>query len=97
MSDEKKNGHRITPQTVIAFVAVVASIGGSWFAWGQHTGELNQRVTTVEKRQDEDRQNVYREQKQITEKVERVDGNVQLILRKLDAMEAVQRAERERR
>lgn len=97
MSDDKKNGHRITPQTVIAAGTILLTIGGSWFAWGQQTGELKQKVSTLEQRQSEDRKDTKEALNKVDTKVERIDQNVNQILQTIKAMEAVQRAERSKR
>lgn len=92
-SDEKKNG-RISIQTVIAGVAVIASLGGSWWAFGQHTGEMKQRLATVEQRQAEDRRDTKDSIKEVKENVRQISSDVQVILRQLNTMEALQRQQR---
>jgi len=93
MSDEKKNGRITLP----AVLAVLGIIGGPLAVWGEsqlERGETKQRLSTIEKRQDEDRREIKERLQRIEDKSQRTDDNVQLILRKLDVMDAAQRRSR---
>jgi uncharacterized protein HemX len=92
LSDEKSKNGRLSLATAISLVVAVASIGGSWFVWGQQTGRLTEKVETLEKRQAEDRATFRRDQGEIKNDVKEVKQDVQTILRKLDSMDAAQRA-----
>lgn len=77
-------------------VAWVASVAGD-------AADTKRRVDTVERRQIEDRQQQAEQRKELREGmvdtnayVKAVDQNVQIILQKVTAMEAVQRSERRR-
>lgn len=96
MTDEKKNG-RISLQSAIAILAVVASLGGSWFAWGQKTGQLEQRVQTIEQRQAEDRRDTKESVHEVRRDVKQIGSDVQVILQTIKAMEAVQKSDRRER
>lgn len=89
---------------VTTAIAAVAS-AGTLVAWvasvAGDAADTKRRVDTVEKRQIEDRQQQAEQRKEIREAVvennayvKTVDQNVQIILQKVSAIEAVQRAER---
>lgn len=97
MSDEKKNGRSLAYLASVAgLVLALLGIGGYVAAIAADHADTKRRVTTVEQRQTEDRQTVQRDQREIKRDVKDIGENVQVILRKLDAIEAAQRA-RERR
>lgn len=93
----KINGHEFSISTALMILGMVAAMAASWFVWGQQAGEIKQRVTTVEKRQEEDRTELRNDQREIKQDVKQTATDVQTILRKLGEMEAVQRAEERRR
>lgn len=86
----------------IGATVLVALAAGGWHLSAEVAG-TKQRVDSVEKRQDgtekkqtEDRKEIREALVETNQYVKVVDQNVQLILQKLSAMEATQRAERRR-
>lgn len=73
-----------------AAVALLIALAAGAVAYGQ----VKEKVTTLEKRQDEDRAAVRQDQREIKQDVKDTREAVQRVLIKLEAMEAVQRAER---
>lgn len=84
----------------VALSALGALAGMVVFAlsFGKDLGAQQQRIETIEKRQIEDREVGSHKLNKLENKVEKIDGNVNLILQEIRAMQAEQRArERERR
>lgn len=95
MADEKKNG-RISLQTI---AVVVGIIGGPLAVWGEsqlERGSTKEKLTQIEKRQEEDRRDMRANVNEVKEHVKQIDQSTQLILQELRAMKAVQEAERRR-
>lgn len=89
------NGKLIT--TVAAIVAI---IGGPLAVWGdgqRKAGEIETKIKALEKRQNEDRANVYQQVRDQDAKIDRIETGVNAILRKMDVIEDRQSRERERR
>jgi hypothetical protein len=79
----------------------VATASGSLLVWvmgiSAEAADTKRRVDTVEKRQVEDRQVTRESLSEVKEHAKIIDSNVQIILQKVTAMEAVQRSERRER
>lgn len=91
--DEKRNG-RISLSTV---AIVVGIIGGPLAVWGEsqlERGSTKERLSNVERRQNEDRKDTRSSISEVKEHVKLIDQNTQIILQKITAMEAVQRSQR---
>lgn len=94
--DEKKNG-RISLSTVAVIFGI---IGGPLAVWGdaqRESGSTKEKLTQLERRAQEDRKNTREAISEVKEHVKLIDQNTQMILQKLTAMEAVQKAERRER
>lgn len=79
--------------TILGMLGALAASYGTLYADGATTKE---RLNTLEKRNEETRQEIKTVAQEIKADVKEVKGNVDLILRKLDSMEAVNKAERAR-
>jgi uncharacterized protein HemX len=95
-TDMQVNGHKISLATILAVVMAVGTMAGSWFVWGQQAGQLQGKVLTLEERAKEDRKDTRQNIGEVKEHVKVIDQNVQVILQKITAMEAVQKSERRR-
>lgn len=96
MADDKKNGNgRLS--LLITAGGLLLSIAGVWGTLSAEQADVKRRVDTVEKRQTEDRAETKERLRDVNHKADRIDANVQIILRKLDAMEAARQAERRER
>jgi hypothetical protein len=78
----------------LAALVAVASLGGVWGQMRGETARLEERLAGLEKRREEDRRELREAVAETSQHVKIVDQNVQVILQKITAMEAVQRAER---
>lgn len=76
-----------------SIVALIIALG-AFFA---DAADTKSRLKVIEKRQDEDRQNVKETVNRIEQRMEKVDQNVQQILRKMDVIEDRRSAEERRR
>lgn len=96
MSETPRNG-RIHIGTVFI---VLGMIGGPLAVWGEsqlERGSTKEKIATIEKRQEEDRRDGRQSINEVKEHVKQIDQNVQVILQKITAMEAVQKAQRRER
>lgn len=96
MADEKKNG-RLPLSTVALIVGI---IGGPLAVWGEsqlERGATKEKITTIERRQEEDRRVTRENISEVKDHVKIIDQNTQIILQEIRAMQAVQRAERRER
>jgi hypothetical protein len=90
------NGHKFSLGNALTILGMLIAIGASWATLSADNADTKRRVTVVEDRQVEDR-NAYKvNQHEIKQDVKEVKSDVQTILRKLEAMEAVQKSERRR-
>ena len=95
MAEEKKNG-RVHLGTVLIVLGV---IGGPLAVWGEsqlERGQVKEKITTIERRQAEDRKDTRQNISEVKGHVSAIDQNVQLILQEIRAMQAERRAERRR-
>lgn len=86
---------RMSPAFIgVALSALGALAGMVVFAlsFGKDLGAQQQRIDTIEKRQVEDRVTTGEKINRVEVKVEKIDGNVNLILQEIRAMQAEQRA-----
>lgn len=98
MSDDKsKNGNgRISLGVVLTVLGMVIGPLAVWGDGQKKSGELVEKVTTLEKRAEEDRKDQKQNVNEVKEYAKSIDSNVQLILQKITAMEAVQKQRRDR-
>ncbi len=92
MAEEKKNG-RIHLSTILAIVGI---LGGPLLVWGdaqRKDGQVTEKLSTLEKRQHEDRMDTRQNINEVKEHVKQIDRATQEILQTIRAMEAVQKAE----
>lgn len=95
-SGEKKHRH-ISLSTVAVIVGI---IGGPLAVWGEgqiERGSTKEKLQQLERRAQEDRRDTRQNINEVKEHVKLIDQNTQMILQKLTAMEAVQKAERRER
>lgn len=79
---------------------IVGIIGGPLLVWGEsqvERGTTKEKLSTIERRQDEDRRTTRESISEVKEHVKVIDQNTQVILQTIKAMEAEQRAERRAR
>ncbi len=95
MRGEERRGVSFASITVA--VSAITALGG-FGVLAMDAGAQKQRIETIEKRQIEDREVGSHKLNKLENKVEKIDGNVNLILQEIRAMQAEQRArERGRR
>jgi uncharacterized protein HemX len=95
MADPQKNG-RVHLGTVLLVLGV---IGGPLAVWGdaqRKDGQVSEKLSTLEKRQQEDRSDTRQNINEVKQHVQQIDKATQEILQTIRAMEAVQKAERRR-
>lgn len=93
--NNKKNGLDLKTALIILGI-----IGGPLAVWGEaqlERGSTKEKISTIERRQQEDRDTSHADQREIKQDIKEVKSDVQTILRKLEGMEAVQRAQRRER
>ena len=96
MSDEKKNG-RIPLVPALTILGMLGGFAGTWWALAGEQGRQKEKVETIERRQIEDRVEIKTDVKDVKQDVKDVKQDVNLILRKLNEMEAAQKAARRER
>jgi len=97
MAQEEKHRNAISISQVLV---VLGLIGGPLAVWGEaqlERGTTKEKIQQIERRQDDDRRDQRQNVNEVKEHVKVIDQNVQIILQKITAMEAVQRSERARR
>ena len=82
---------------IATLLGILLAVGGAWAERVADATDVKRRVTTIEERALEDRGRITEERKQLQKEVKETNDNVQKILIKLETMDAVQKAERERR
>jgi hypothetical protein len=81
---------------ILTMLTMFLALAGGYANLSAETADLKRRVTTVEQRNTETRKEIKEVANEIKVDVKETKSDVQLILRKLDTMEAVNRAERTR-
>ena len=81
---------------VLALLTMFGALAGSYATLYADSADTKRRITTLEQRNEETRKEIKDVAHEIKEDVKEVKSDVQLILRKLDSMEAVQKAEKRR-
>jgi hypothetical protein len=95
---EMKGKHgRISLSTIAIIVGMIAGPLAVWGDSQKERGTTNEKLTTLERRQNEDRKDTRAAISEVKEHVKLIDHNTQIILQKITAMEAVQRSERRER
>ena len=79
---------------ILTILGILGALGAVWAATSADNADVKRRVDTVEKRQIEDRSDVRDNQREIKQDVKETKETVQIILRKIDAMEAAQKSRR---
>ena len=82
---------------IATLLGILLAVGGAWAERVADATDVKRRVTTIEERALEDRGRTNEARKQLQKEVKETNDNVQKILIKLETMDAVQKAERERR
>ena len=88
--------HRISLANLISFIAMGGALAVAWANLAADNATTTKRVDALEENRVIDRTEAKEERKEIKDSVRSVDGNVQLILRRLDVMEAQRSNNRER-
>ena len=88
--------YRVSPANLIALIVMGGALAGVWADLAADNASTKRRIETLEDQRVVDRTEAKEERKEIKDSVRSVDGNVQLILRRLDVMEAQRRNNRER-
>lgn len=92
-----ENGRNFSLKTVAVIVGI---IGGPFLVWGEsqvERGSTKERISNIERRQEEDRKATRESIGEVKEHVKIIDHNTQIILQTIKAMEAERRAERRER
>lgn len=87
MAEEQKNG-RVSVTNVLTILGMVAGLLGVWGTLAADNARMKERVDQLERRVENERQDTKTDVKEIKSDVKATNENVQLILRKLDVMEA---------
>lgn len=87
MAEEHKNG-RVSITNVLTILGMVAGLLGVWGTLAADNARMKERVDQLERRVENERQDTKADVKEIKSDVKATNENVQLILRKLDVMEA---------
>ena len=96
-ADDHKNG-KISLTTVLTILGMLAGLAGVWGTLSADNASVKQRVIELERRVENDKQETRADVKEIKTDVKSTNEAVQLILRKLDVMEAgAQRGRRDER
>ena len=82
---------------VLTILGMFGALAVSYATLSADSADTKRRITTLEQRNEETRKEIKDVAHEIKGDVKEVKGDVQLILRKLDSMEAVQRSERRER
>lgn len=82
----KINGHEISLGNVLTIIGMLAALGATWGTLSADAAATKQRVGTVEKRQEEDREQIRRDQREIKDDVKDVKSDVQQIRLLLEGM-----------
>ena len=96
MTIEKNRRHFVSPGNILTILAMFGALAGSYATLYADNADTKRRITTLEQRNEETRKEIKEVAHEIKGDVKEVKGDVQLILRKLEGMEAVNRAERRR-
>lgn len=98
---DKERRHYISVGNVLTMLGFAGAIAASYATLSADNATTRQRITDLEHRNAETRQDlkatgqeIKAEVKEVKGDVKEVKGDVQLILRKLDAIEAVRQAQR---
>ena len=81
---------------ILTILAMFGALAVSYATLSADTADTKRRLSTLEQRNEETRKEIKEVAHEIKGDVKEVKGDVQLILRKLEGMEAVNRAERRR-
>lgn len=87
MAEENKNGRVSIPNALTIF-GMLLGLGSTWGLLSAENARTKERIDQLEKRVDNDKQETRADVKEIKSDVRSTNEAVQLILRKLDVMEA---------
>ena len=82
----KINGHDISLGNILTVLGMLAALGGVWGTLSADNADTKRRVTTVEKRHDDDRKETREDQKEIKQDVRETKEQVQQIRILLERM-----------
>lgn len=91
---DKERRHYISVGNVLTMLGIAGAIAASYATLSADNATTRQRITDLEHRNAETRQDLKETAHEIKSDVKEVKGDVQLILRKIDAIEAVRQAQR---
>lgn len=94
---EKDRRKVMSVGNILTLLTMFLALAGGYANLSAETASIKERLTTVEQRNTETRKEIKDTAQEIKQDVKEVKGDVQLILRKLDTMEAINRAERRER
>ena len=94
---EREQRHFVSVGNILTILAMFGALAGSYATLYADSADTKRRITTLEQRNEETRKEIKDVAHEIKEDVKEVKSDVQLILRKLDSMEAVQKSERRER
>lgn len=81
---------------ILTLLAMAGSLAGVWGQLSAQNSRMDQRVTTIERDQVNDKKDAKEDRKEIKQDIKQINSNVQLILNKIEARDAVD-ADRRRR
>ena len=98
LREQLNNGRHFMPSlgNTLTILAMLGAVGVSWFTLAGETARNKDQIEAVKKQMDDDKRDAREDRADIKRDVKETKGNVELILRKLEGMEATQR-ERDRR
>ena len=96
---EKERRSYFSAANILTLLMMLGALAGVWAGNAAENADTKRRLSVVESRQEETRREIKDTAHEIKQDVKDTKTDVQLILRKLDTMEALQRqrVERERR
>lgn len=86
---ERDQRRFLSVANVVSLLAIFLTIGGAWAERVADNADTKRRLIVVEERQKEDRGNGKEDREAIKKSVNETNENVQLILRKLEVIEAI--------
>ncbi len=96
MSLERDRRKFMSVGNVLTILTMLGALAASYATLSADNATTKQKIADLEKRNEETRKEIRDVAHEIKSDVKETKSDVQLILRKLDTMEAVQRAERRR-
>lgn len=88
---EKDRRTYLSLTNVLSMLLLFTMLGAGWMTLASENTDTKRRVTVLEGRQAEDRKNAKQAQEKLEGKLDKVDDNVQAILREIFAMKRLRR------